>query len=47
MPSENLFELFRSRFPHDLGAPFIETPEGREGAVAFTEKHQPNFAQFA
>ena len=26
---------------------FIQTPEGREGAVAFTEKHQPNFAQFA
>ncbi len=29
MPSENLFEWFRSRFPHDLGAPFLETPEGR------------------
>jgi len=27
--------------------PFIETPEGREGALAFTEKHQPDLAQFA
>lgn len=26
--------------------PFIETPEGREGALAFIEKHQPDFAQF-
>ncbi len=28
MPSENLFEWFRSRFPYDLGAPFLETPDG-------------------
>ena len=27
--SDNLFELFRSRFPADLSKPFIETPEGR------------------
>jgi dihydroxynaphthoic acid synthetase len=26
---------------------FVETPEGREGAVAFTEKRKPDFAQFA
>ena len=26
---------------------FIETPEGHEGALAFTEKHQPDLAQFA
>jgi malonyl-CoA/methylmalonyl-CoA synthetase len=27
--SDNLFELFRSRFPADLSRPFIETPDGR------------------
>jgi malonyl-CoA/methylmalonyl-CoA synthetase len=27
--SDNLFELFRSRFPPDLSKPFLETPEGR------------------
>jgi dihydroxynaphthoic acid synthetase len=26
---------------------FVETDEGREGALAFTEKRQPDFAQFA
>ncbi len=26
---------------------FVETAEGREGAAAFTEKRQPDFAQFA
>ena len=26
---------------------FSDTPEAREGAIAFTEKHQPDFAQFA
>jgi hypothetical protein len=26
---------------------FIETPEGRVGALALTEKHQPDLAQFA
>jgi len=26
---------------------FVETPEGLEGALAFTEKRKPNFAQFA
>ena len=25
---------------------FVETPEGREGALAFTEKRQPDFARF-
>ncbi len=27
--SDNLFELFRSRFPADISRPFIETPDGR------------------
>jgi dihydroxynaphthoic acid synthetase len=26
---------------------FVETPEGHEGAIAFTEKRQPDFARFA
>ena len=26
---------------------FVEAPEGREGALAFTEKRKPDFAQFA
>jgi 1,4-dihydroxy-2-naphthoyl-CoA synthase len=26
---------------------FVEMPEGREGAMAFTEKRQPDFARFA
>jgi dihydroxynaphthoic acid synthetase len=26
---------------------FVETPEAREGALAFTEKRQPDFARFA
>ncbi len=26
---------------------FVETPEGREGALAFAEKRHPDFAQFA
>jgi dihydroxynaphthoic acid synthetase len=26
---------------------FVEAPEGREGAIAFTEKRQPDFARFA
>jgi malonyl-CoA/methylmalonyl-CoA synthetase len=33
--SDNLFELFRSRFPPDLSKPFLETPEGR--LVAYGE----------
>jgi 1,4-dihydroxy-2-naphthoyl-CoA synthase len=25
----------------------VETPEGREGVIAFTEERQPDFAGFA
>ncbi len=45
MPSENLFELFRSRFPHDLDAPFIETPDGHRWSYRDLETESARLAR--
>ena len=45
MPSENLFELFRSRFPHDLDAPFIETPDGHRWSYGDLETESARLAR--
>jgi malonyl-CoA/methylmalonyl-CoA synthetase len=45
MPSENLFELFRSRFPADLDAPFIETPDGHTWSYGNLETESARLAR--
>ncbi len=42
--TDNLYDLFRSRFPGDLSRPFIETPEGRVWSFDDVETGSARFA---
>ncbi|MFO1431783.1 MAG: malonyl-CoA synthase [Candidatus Competibacteraceae bacterium] len=45
MPNENLFELFRNRFPDNLDVPFIETMDGRIRTYREFEAESARFAR--